>query len=212
MKRLAVALAALLTAPCALAETTTWNLDPAHSQAIFAVRHLGISTVRGEFKKLEGKLLLDEQDPTRSRVDVTIDVNSLDTRVEKRDAHLKSPDFFDAANHPQMTFRSTRIEKSGDGYKVTGDLTMRGNTKPTTVDVDEFTRPITDPAGGVRRAMHGTAKVNRKDYGLKWGMMMETGPVVGDEVKIELSAEFVKAPVSPLSQAKAGDEAGTKKN
>jgi polyisoprenoid-binding protein YceI len=211
MRRLAVALAALLAAPAALAETAAWNLDPAHSQATFAVRHLGISTVRGEFNKLEGKLQLDEQDPTRSQVEVTIDVNSLDTRVDKRDAHLKSPDFFDAADHPQMTFKSTKIEKSGNGYKVTGHLTMRGNTKPTTLDVDEFTKPITDPTGAVRRAVHGTGKVNRKDYGLKWSMAMETGPIVGDEVKMEISAEFVKAPAAVLGQAKAEDQAASQK-
>lgn len=210
MRRLAFALATLLAAPCALAETTTWNLDPMHSQATFAVRHLGISTVRGEFRKLDGKLLLDDQDPTKSQVDVTIDVNSLDTRVEKRDAHLKSPDFFDAANHPTMTFKSTKIVKAGDGYKVTGDLTMRGNTKPTTLEVDEFTKPITDPTGATRRAVHGAGKVNRQDYGLKWNKAIETGPVVGDEVKIELTAEFVKAPGSAAGQAKMEEKPASK--
>jgi polyisoprenoid-binding protein YceI len=202
MKRIVLAVLAAFAAPVALADATTWNLDPAHSQASFAVRHLAISTVRGEFKTIGGKLLVDEADPTKSKVDVTIDVNSIDTREPKRDAHLKSPDFFDAANHPTMTFKSTKIEKAGEGYKLTGDLTIRGNTKPVTLDVDEFTKPIKDPQGAMRRAIHASGKLNRKDYGLMWSAMVEAGPVVADEVKMEISSEFVQAPASPLGQAK----------
>jgi polyisoprenoid-binding protein YceI len=210
MKRMFVAVLAALAAPVALAEPSTWNLDPAHSQATFAVRHLAISTVRGEFKAIDGKLAIDDQDPTRSKVDVTIDANSIDTRNEKRDAHLKSADFFDVANNPKITFKSTKIEKAGEGYKVTGDLTIRGNSKPVTLEVDEFTKPIKDPQGASRRAIHATGKLNRKDYGLAWSKVVEAGPVVADEVKMEISAEFVQAPASPLGQAKAEDAAAKK--
>ena len=209
MKRIVLAVLAVLASPAAFADASTWNLDPAHSQATFAVRHLAISTVRGEFRTIGGKLLFDEADPAKSKVDVVIDVNSIDTREPKRDAHLKSPDFFDAANHPTMTFKSTRIEKAGDGYKITGDLTIRGNTKPVTLDVDEFTSPIKDPMGAMRRAVHASGKINRKDYGLNWSKVVEAGPVVADEVKMEISSEFVQAPASPMGQAKAEDQAAT---
>jgi polyisoprenoid-binding protein YceI len=210
MNRIAVALAVVALSPATgLAEPTTWNLDPAHSHASFTVRHLGISNVRGDFGKLDGKLLLDEKDPTKSRVDATIDVNSINTRIEKRDAHLKSPDFFDAQNHPNLTFKSTKVEKSGKGFKVTGDLTIRGNTKPVVLTVDEFTKPIKDMQGASRRAMHATTKINRHDFGLKWNNVIETGPVVGDQVTIELAAEFVQAPASPAGQAKVEDAAAS---
>jgi polyisoprenoid-binding protein YceI len=208
MKRTSLALLAAALVPAGALAQNTWNMDPSHSHASFTVRHLAISSVRGEFGKMDGKIALDEKDPTRSQVEATIDVTTIDTRVEKRDAHLKSPDFFDAENHPKMTFRSTRIAKAGGGkYKVTGDLTIRGNTRPVTLDVDEVTKPIKDQQGAMRLAVHATTKINRHDYGLTWNKVVESAPVAGDEVKIEISAEFVKAPDSPAGQAKAEDAA-----
>jgi polyisoprenoid-binding protein YceI len=205
MTRIA-ALAVALAALPAFAETTTWKMDPSHSNASFTVRHLGISNVRGEFRKMDGMLYADDQDVTKSRVEATIDVNSIDTREEKRDAHLKSPDFFDAQNNPKITFKSTKVEKAGDKLKVTGDLTIRGNTKPTTLDV-ELSNAIKDPQGNQRRAVHATGKINRKEYGLAWSKMLEATPVAGDDVNLEISAEFVQAPGAPGAQAKAEDAA-----
>jgi polyisoprenoid-binding protein YceI len=209
MKRIALAvLAAALAPAAALAQASTWNMDPAHSHASFTVRHLAISNVRGEFGKMSGKIVLDEKDPTRSQVEATIDVDTVNTREPKRDADLRSPNFFDAQNHPKITFRSTRVERAGDGrYEVTGDLTIRGNTRPVTLDVDELTRPIRDQRGAMRLATHATTRIVRQDFGLTWNAMVEAAPVVGDEVRIEISAEFVKAPDGPAGQAKAEDAA-----
>ena len=208
MKRLALALAVLaLAPPAALAETAAWKMDPAHSSASFTVRHLGISNVRGEFQKMDGEVMLDEQDPTKSSVEVTIDAASVNTRNSMRDNDLRSENFFDVAKHPKLTFKSTRIVKAGDGYEVTGDLTMRGTTKPVTLQVNEFTKAITDGQGAQRRAVAATGKLDRRDFGLTWNSMVEATPMVGDEVKLEIAAEFVKAPASPAGQAKAEEKA-----
>jgi polyisoprenoid-binding protein YceI len=192
MKRLA-ALLALVVPALGLAATTTWNIDPAHTQSTFAVKHLVISTVRGEFKKTTGTVKIDDQDPASDSVEATIDASSIFTREDKRDAHLKSPDFFDVARYPTITFRSTRVEKApGDGkYKITGDLTMHGVTKPVVLDAT-LSPEIKDPAGKSRRGVQATTRLNRQDYGLKWNMAVEAGPVVGDEITIELNAEMVK--------------------
>lgn len=192
MKRLVLAALALAAAP-ALAQTSTWKIDPAHAHASFTVRHLVITNVRGEFGKTEGTLMLDEADVTRSKVEATIDVASIDTREEKRDAHLKSPDFFDVAKYPKMTFRSTKVEKAGDGkLKVTGDLTLRGVTKSVVLDVSGPTAEIKDPWGNARRGVSVTGAINRQDFGVSWSKLIEAGPVVGDEVKIEIEAELLK--------------------
>jgi polyisoprenoid-binding protein YceI len=191
MKRLALALA-LLPALALAAEATTWNIDPAHTQSTFTVRHMVISNVRGEFQSTKGVVKLDAQDPTKSSVDVTIDAASIHTREERRDAHLRSPDFFDVQRFPTITFRSTKIEKAGSGYKVTGDLTMHGVTRPVVLDAT-LTSEVKGVAGETRRGAQATTKVNRQDYGLKWNKMVEAGPVVGDEITIEISAELVKA-------------------
>lgn len=191
MKRF-VALLALLPLT-ALAEPGTWNIDPAHTQSMFSVRHLVISTVKGQFQKTTGTVVLDEKDIGKSSVEATIDVNSIDTRVPDRDGHLKSPDFFDAANHPEITFRSTKVERAGKGkLKVTGDLTIRETTKSVVLMVDGPTAPIKDPGGNLRRGLTATTKISRQEYGLKWNKMVEAGPVVGDEVKIEIEAEIVQ--------------------
>ncbi|HET8538909.1 MAG TPA: YceI family protein [Anaeromyxobacter sp.] len=190
MKKLAVLLS--LAPTLALAATTTWNVDASHSQVGFAVKHLVISNVRGEFGAYQGKLVLDDGDVTRSTVEATIDVNSIDTQVADRDAHLKSPDFFDAAKYPSITFKSTKVAKAGkDRLKVTGDLTLHGVTKPVVLDVS--TSPeVKGMYGETRRAFAATTKISRKDYGLTWNKLVEAGPAVGDEVTIALDLELVK--------------------
>lgn len=191
MKRLIAALFTL--APLlASAGTSTWNVDASHSTVGFSVRHLVISTVRGDFTKFSGKVQLDEADVTRSTVDATIDVASIDTRVADRDGHLKSPDFFDAAKYPSITFRSTKVAKAGAGrLLVTGDLTLHGVTKPVTLDVSASAE-VKGMYGETRRGYSATAKLDRKDYGLTWNKLVEAGPAVGDEVTLTLDLEAVK--------------------
>ena len=174
-----------------------WQLDPAHSAAHFSVRHLMISNVRGEFDKVSGNVALDPSDPTKSTVEVSVDTATIDTREPQRDEHLRSADFLDVANHPAITFRSKRITAAGaDRFKVTGDLTIRGTTREVTLDVEGPTPPIKDPWGNVRTGVSATTKINRKDFGLVWNALTETGGVVvGDEVSITFEAELVqKAP------------------
>jgi polyisoprenoid-binding protein YceI len=203
MKRfLALALTAALPA-IAAAEPALWSIDPAHSDATFSVRHLVISTVRGHFGKTTGKIMYDENDVSKSSVEATVDASTIDTRVPDRDAHLKSPDFFDVAKYPTLTFKSTKVEKVGDDkLKVTGDLTMKGTTKPVTWDVTYTPKPITGMGGELRRGFNATTKVNRQDFGLKWSKTVEAGPVVGDEVTLNLDAEAVKGELKK-PQAKA---------
>ncbi len=191
MKKLIVSL--LAAAPVlASAATSSWTIDASHSQVGFAVKHLVISNVRGEFGAYQGKLVLDDADPTRSTVEATIDVNSVDTRVADRDAHLKSPDFFDVAKYPSITFKSTKVAKAGkDKLAVTGDLTLHGVTKPVVLDVS--TSPeVKGMYGETRRAFSAITKISRKDYGLTWNKLVEAGPAVGDEVSIALDLELVK--------------------
>jgi len=196
MKRIAriAAVLALALPGLALGATSTWQLDPAHTHAIFGVRHLVITTVKGEFGKTTGTLVLDEADVTKSKVEATIDVTTLNTREPKRDEHLRSPDFFDVAKHQTITFKSTKVEKAGEGkLRVTGDLTLRGVTKSVTLDVAGPTQEIKDPWGNVKRGVSATGKINRKDFGLNWSKAIEAGPVVGDEVTIEIESELAKA-------------------
>ena len=191
MKKLLASLLALSPA-LALAAGTTWNVDPSHSQVGFSVKHLVISNVRGEFGKYAGKVVLDDADPTKSTVEATVDVASIDTRVADRDTHLKSPDFFDVEKYPTMTFRSTKVAKAGNGaLKVTGDLTLHGVTKPVVLDVTT-TPEVKGAYGETRRGFAATAKLNRKDFGLTWSKTVEAGPVVGDQVTIALDLEVVK--------------------
>ena len=176
------------------AKPTQWIVDPAHSAAHFSVRHLMISNVRGEFTKLSGSALINPADPAKSTVEVTIDAASINTREPQRDEHLRSADFFDVANHPTLTFRSTRIEALGaDNFKLTGDLTIRGVTRPVTFDVEGPTASVKDPWGNVRAGITASAKINRKDFGVAFNAMTETGGiVVGDEVKISIEAELIQ--------------------
>jgi polyisoprenoid-binding protein YceI len=201
MKRVFAALAALLPA-LAAAEPTVWKIDPSHTHSTFTVRHLVISNVRGEFRSTKGTATLDERDPSKSSVEAVIDAASINTREEKRDAHLRSPDFFDVEKHPTITFRSTKVEKAGEGYKVTGDLTMRGVTRPVVLEAS-LTPEIKDMQGNPRRGLSARTTVNRRDFGLAWSKMVEAGPVVGDEVKIEIEAEIVKDAAAAPAARKA---------
>lgn len=193
MKKLLAAALAVAVAPAlALAAPTAWNVDPSHSQVGFSVKHLVISNVRGEFSKYEGKVSLDEADVTRSTVEATIDAASVDTRVADRDNHLRSPDFFDVAAHPSITFKSTKVAKAGkDRLKVTGDLTLHGVTKAVVLDV-AVTPEVKGMYGETRRGFSASTKISRKDYGLTWNKVIEAGPAVGDEVAITLDLEVVK--------------------
>jgi polyisoprenoid-binding protein YceI len=180
----------------AFAQTSTWQLDPNHSNAQFTVRHLGISNVQGEFTKVTGTVQLDESDVTKSVVNTNIDVNSVDTRVADRDKDLRSPNFFDVATYPTMTFQSKKIVRSDDGkLKVTGDMTIHGVTREVTFDVDGPTPAIKDPWGNLRRGVSATTKISRKDFGLLYNKALGTGEmVVGDSVDIKLDIEIVKKP------------------
>jgi polyisoprenoid-binding protein YceI len=190
---LAAGLAALMTLPVS-AGTTTWQIDPAHTAAQFSVKHLAISTVRGGFSNVKGTVILDDADVSKSSVDVTIDVSTVDTRTPDRDKDLKSDKFFDVAKYPTMTFKSTKVEQAGAGkLKVTGDLTIRGTTKSVVLDVDGPTAPVKDPWGNQRSAVTATTKINRQDFGVKWNATMDNGGVVvGDEVSITIDAEMVQ--------------------
>ena len=182
-----------LTLPLS-ALASTWTLDPDHSAAQFKVRHLMISNVKGGFEKISGQLTLDDKDITKSRVEVTIDMASVNTNIKKRDDHLRGPDFFDTVKFPAMTFVSTKVEKDGpDKLKVTGNLTIKGITKPVVLQVDGLTPEIKDPWGNIRRGASATTTINRKDFGVNWHKKLDTGVVVvGDEVAIQLEVEFIK--------------------
>jgi len=177
----------------AFSATTTYQIDPRHSDAQFAVAHLMISTVRGEFHGITGMVVYDDGDVSKSSVNVTIDATTVDTREPDRDKDLKSDKFFDVANHPSMTFKSTKVEAAGPGkLKVTGDLTIRGITKPVVLEVTVPKAPIKDPWGFQRSAVSGTTKINRQDFGVAWNKTLDSGGVmIGDNVDITLDVEMV---------------------
>ena len=178
-----------------LALASTWNIDPEHSSIGFKVRHLMVSNVKGSFGKVQGIINIDEKHLTRSNARVTIDTASIDTGVDKRDAHLRSPDFLDVDKFPIMTFVSTNVAKSGKGWlKVTGDLTLHGVTRPVMLEVEELSREGKDPMGNLRRGASATTKISRKDFGIGWNKVLETGGVVvGDEIAISIDIEIIKA-------------------
>jgi len=184
---------AVILAAATQAQTTTWQLDPAHSNAQFSVRHLGISNVQGEFTKLTGTVQLDDQDISKSTVNATIDVNSLDTRVQNRDNDLKSDHFFDVGKFPTITFQSTKIVSTGEGTaKMTGNLTLHGVTKEVTFDVTGPTKVI--QVMGTRRGASATTKINRQDFGMVFmsNAMPGGDQMIGDLVTITLDIEMVK--------------------
>ncbi len=186
-------LALLFTLP-SLAATTTWKFDPKHTAAQFAVRHMAISTVRGAFSMVNGTLVLDDQDISKSTVDVTIDVSTVDTREPARDKDLRSDHFFDVEHFPTMTFKSKKVQQVSSGkLKVTGDLTIRGTTKEVVLDVEGPTAPVKDTWGNQRAAVNATTKINRQDFGVKWNATLDNGGVVvGDDVSINIDAEMTQ--------------------
>ena len=186
------ALALAIAPALAFGQAATWNIDGSHTRTGFSVKHLVISDVKGEFAKTEGKAQIDEADLSKSTVEVTIDATSIDTRDAKRDSHLKSDDFFDAAKFPTITFKSTKVVAGKDGaVTVTGDLTMRGVTKPVTLE-GSITQAIVDPWGNSRRGASFSGKLDRKAWGISWSKIADVGAVAGDEVKLDIQAELVK--------------------
>jgi polyisoprenoid-binding protein YceI len=172
---------------------TRFSLDASHSTVGFSVRHMMISNVRGAFEKFSGEVVYDPARPEASRVTVSIDVASITTREEKRDAHLRSAEFFDAESHPSITFVSKRVRKAGDGFEVVGDLTIRGATHEVVLAVEDVTPEHTDPWGGRRVGATARTKIRRSDFGMRWNAALEAGGVlVGDEVKIEIEAQLLR--------------------
>lgn len=173
--------------------TSTWNIDKTHSIVEFAVKHLVVTTVKGHFREFEGSALIDEANPENSSVTASIDVASIDTNVADRDAHLRSDDFFNAEQYPKITFRSTRVELvSGERAKVHGELTIRDVTRPVVLDT-EYEGQVDDPWGNRRAAFTATAQISRKEFGVKWNQLVETGgAVVSDNIKITLHVEAIR--------------------
>ena len=177
----------------AAAAAPRWTLDASHSHVGFAVRHLMISNVRGEFTKLEGSAAYDPARPEATTVEVKIDVASINTREEKRDAHLRSADFFDAEKFPHIAFASTSARPKGDGLELIGDLTIHGVTRPVTLAVDDITPASKDPYGNVRVGATAKTKIRRSEFGMTWNAALEAGGVlVGDEISITLEVELIR--------------------
>ncbi len=171
----------------------TWQIDSAHSHIYFTARHMMISKVRGQFESFSGTVNYDEENPTRTTVDIHIDAASLNTKEAQRDGHLKSPDFLDVANYPVVRFQSTKVEQtSNDSGKLYGNLTIRDITKPVVLDV-EYAGQAQSPWGTVSAGFSASTSINRKDWGLNWNQALETGGVlVGDKIQIEIELELVK--------------------
>ena len=187
-----IAIAMLAVLP-ALAHADTWQIDPAHTNVEFTVRHMMISNVKGQFQKTSGTITTNGSDPASAMIDATIDASSVDTRVDKRDMHLKSPDFLDVAKYPTITFKSTKVEADGPNkWKVTGDLTLHGVTKPVVLDVESSGAPVS-MGGKTHAGASATTKIKRSDFGLTWNKALEAGGVmVGDEVAISIDVEAIK--------------------
>jgi polyisoprenoid-binding protein YceI len=186
-----LALAVALALPAAAAPVT-YQIDASHSVAGFSVKHLVVSNVKGELGAITGTVVYDKDDVTKSTVEAEIDVKAINTRDEKRDGHLKSPDFFDVAKFPTAKFKSTKVEKHGDKLKVTGDLTLRGVTKPVTLEVDVPAAEVGVKAWGVvKSGTSATTTINRKEFGISWSQLADNGgAIVSDEVKVNLELEL----------------------
>jgi polyisoprenoid-binding protein YceI len=187
-------LALAICAGAMSAQGAQWKIDPMHSDAGFAIKHMSISTVHGSFHGVSGVVRFDPADVAKSGVEATIDVASVDTGVAPRDNHLKSPDFFDVAKFPTMTFKSTSVRKSGEGFEIVGDLTLHGVTKQVVLRLDEIGNAEPGMDGkSMHRGFTATTTINRKDFGLTWNGTLKSGDaVVGDEVRIELDIEAVQ--------------------
>lgn len=182
---------ALMAAPAL--QAAEYKIDSAHSRAHFTVRHMMVSNVRGEFSKVTGTIVYDEKNPTATVIDATIDATTINTSEPRRDAHLKSPDFFDVAKFPVMTFKSKSVQATPDGLAVTGDLTLHGVTRQVVLNVEKPSAELKDQKGGGRRGATATTKINRKDYGLTWNRAIEAGGVaVGEEVSITIDIEATR--------------------
>jgi polyisoprenoid-binding protein YceI len=178
----------------ALSQAATWQIDPDHSSFQFKIRHLMVSNVKGGFTKVKGAVTMDDKDIANLSVEVMIDAASVNTGHAQRDEHLRAEDFLDVAKYPTITFISKKVMKDGqDRLKVTGDLTIHGVTREVTVSVEGPTQEVKDPWGNFRRGATGTAKINRKDFGLTWNRVLETGGVVvGEDVDIFVEIELIK--------------------
>ena len=195
----------LVLAALFAAAPLTLEGDPAHTSAGFSVKHMVVTTVRGEFTKVNSTLHWNRDDPTKSAVDLKIDAASINTNNEKRDGHLKSADFFDAQKCPEITFKSNKVQKeSADKYKVSGDLTMHCTTKPVTLDVAFTDQPVKTPFGTTVYAASATGKIKRSDWGLNWNKALESGGViVSDEVKLDVDVEYIAKPGDAKKEAQA---------
>lgn len=194
MKKVILSVATIATIGWnSIAQTTKWVIDKSHSKVQFDVAHLVISEVTGQFKSFDGSVLSDKPDFSDAKIEVSIDVNSINTDDEKRDGHLKSPDFFDANKYPKITFKSKSLKKVNNNlYKLTGDLTMHGVTKEVVLDV-QFNGIKNDPWGNTKAGFKVTGKINRNDFGLKYNAPLEGGGVlIGEEVNITCNVELLK--------------------
>jgi len=190
---LLVITAAIALSVSAFGQARTWQIDPNHSAAQFSVRHMGISTVRGAFTKVSGTATYDPADPGKTTLEAAIDASSIDTRVEKRDNDLRSPNYFDVAKYPTLTFKSTKVEAAGPGkLKITGDLTIHGVTKEVVLDVDGPSAAVKDPKGDLHMGASATTKINRKDFGVNGG-----GGMIGNDVPITIDVELVTSEAAP---------------
>ena len=193
ISRILIVLVVVIAAPLA-ASADTWQIDPVHTTVGFSVRHMTISTVRGQFNKVAGTITANDNDPATAVIEATIDTASIDTHSPDRDSDLKSANFLDVAKYPTMIFKSKKIEAAGPGkYNVVGDLTLHGVTKGVTLAVEATGAPIKDPWGNMRAGATATTTINRKDFGLTWNKVIEAGgAVVGDAVAVEIDVEAVK--------------------
>lgn len=192
LRKLVFVSAILLLAVSAFAEVQSWQIDPNHTAAQFSVRHMGISTVRGAFTKVSGMVQFDPSNPAGASIDATIDTSSIDTRVKTRDDDLRSPNYFDVAKFPTITFKSKSLKSAGEGkLTVVGDLTIHGVTKEVQLNVEGPSAPITDPHGNAHVGASATTNVNRKDFGVGGA-----SPMVGDDISITIDVELVR-PAQP---------------
>ena len=177
-----------------LARADTWQIDPVHTSVEFTVRHMMISNVKGQFQKTSGTITVNGNDPASAKIEATIDASSVDTRVEGRDEHLKGPNFLDVAKYPTITFKSTKVDAAGPNkWKVTGDLTLHGVTKPVVLDVEAAGPPIHDPMGNTPAGASAATTIKRSDFGITWNKALDTGGVmVGDEVAIAIDIEVIE--------------------
>lgn len=186
------------------AQASVWELDTAHSNVDFTVKHMMVSNVRGTFREVVGMLNVDDKDMSKSSMNFTLQTASVDTHNEKRDGHLKSADFFDSAKWPLISYKSTSVKKDGKGLKVMGELTIRDVTKPVTLKVTEFSKPTKDPWGATKVGAQASAEIERKDFGLTWNKALDAGGwLVGEKVNLHLDVEFTQKDATTPATASA---------